>query len=375
MRGSFQIAKFFGIPVQVHWSFGLIFVWIWYEAYMDNQGWQEMLQLTLLLIAIFTCVVLHEFGHALTAKRFGIGTRDIILSPIGGIARLDKLPEKPIQELLVAIAGPLVNIVIAAALLFYLLVIATEPYEALLGVLSRSSNSFVQHIHPVHQFLVTIVFMNGLLAGFNMIPAFPMDGGRVLRALLSIRLGHLRATRAATYVGFAFAILIGIAGVLEQNFMLVLIGGFVLVMGMMEYRMAKTDASLDTFTASQLMRNQFSAYYQTDQMALPAHTLSKGLEHNFLVFDDWQNLKGILTEAQIQKAVEHQQLDDTVLTFATNSFMPLLASDTLRYALEQMQGTGYAMLPVYENDKLVGVLDYHAIHRFLRRQSKLFAVF
>ncbi len=375
MRGSFQIAKFFGIPVQVHWSFGLIFVWIWYEAYMDNQGWQEMLQLTLLLIAIFTCVVLHEFGHALTAKRFGIGTRDIILSPIGGIARLDKLPEKPIQELLVAIAGPLVNIVIAAALLFYLLVIATEPYEALLGVLSRSSNSFVQHIHPVHQFLVTIVFMNGLLAGFNMIPAFPMDGGRVLRALLSIRLGHLRATRAATYVGFAFAILIGIAGVLEQNFMLVLIGGFVLVMGMMEYRMAKTDASLDTFTAAQLMRNQFSAYYQTDQMALPAHTLSKGLEHNFLVFDDWQNLKGILTEAQIQKAVEHQQLDDTILAFATNSFMPLLASDTLRYALEQMQGTGYAMLPVYENDKIVGVLDYHAIHRFLRKRSKLFTFF
>ncbi len=375
MRGSFQIAKFFGIPVQVHWSFGLIFAWIWYEAYMDGRGWQEILQLTLLVIAIFACVVLHEFGHALTAKRFGVSTRDIILSPIGGIARLDRLPEKPIQELLVAIAGPLVNIAIAAILLFYLLVVATEPYESLLGVLSRSSNSFRQHIHPVHQFLVAIVFMNGLLAGFNMIPAFPMDGGRVLRALLAIRLGHLRATRAATYVGFALAILIGIAGFVEQNFMLMLIGGFVLFMGMMEYRMAKTDASLDTFPVVKLMRSEFSIFYQTDQMALPAHAFSAGLEHNFLIFDDWQNLKGILTEAQIQKAVEHQQLDSAVLTFATNGFMPLLAGDTLRHALEQMQHTGYTMLPVYENDKIVGVLDYQAIHRFLRKQSKLFAFF
>lgn len=121
MRGSFQIAKFFGIPVFVHWSFGLIFAWIFYLGYSNEWNWTSISVAVAFVLALFVCVVMHEFGHALMARRFGVKTRDIILSPIGGVARLDRLPEKPMQEFYVAIAGPLVNIGIILLLLPYLL--------------------------------------------------------------------------------------------------------------------------------------------------------------------------------------------------------------------------------------------------------------
>jgi Zn-dependent protease len=175
----------------------------------------------LYMVALFTCVVLHEFGHALMARRFGIETEDITLYPIGGVARLKRMPRAPGAELLIALAGPAVNFVIVAALLIV----------GAVGINSLDINS------PFMEFVDTMIVMNVVLALFNLIPAFPMDGGRVLRALLSGWLGRSKATMIAARVGRTLAVLFALAGIFyTHNFVHVFVGAFIFFAALMEER-------------------------------------------------------------------------------------------------------------------------------------------
>jgi Zn-dependent protease len=231
MRGAWQIGRVAGIVVQVHWTFLLLIGWVVLMHTRAGGGVGDALRGVALTLAVFVCVVLHEFGHALTARRFGIGTRDITLLPIGGLARLARMPDDPRQELAVAAAGPAVNVVLAAGIAGVLVV--TGRYAPVTEVTLVGS-----------RFLDQLLMINVVLVVFNLLPAFPMDGGRVLRALLALRLPYLQATRWAAYTGQTIAVALGFTGVTLRSPFLVVIALFVFSGARAEARIVEMRARL-----------------------------------------------------------------------------------------------------------------------------------
>lgn len=213
MKWSFQLARIAGIDVRVHVTFFLLLLWFGI-VYYNSGGWEAMVSGLFFILLLFACVILHEFGHALAAKAYGIRTPDITLLPIGGIARLERFPDKPWQELVVALAGPAVNVVIVLGL--YIVLGAFFDFQDLADIAEGKGN-----------LLVNLLAINAVLVGFNLLPAFPMDGGRVLRALLAMRMKHARATQIATVVGQAMAVAFGLLGLFGGNPFLIFIAVFV----------------------------------------------------------------------------------------------------------------------------------------------------
>ena len=214
MPGSITIARIAGSEIRIHVTFLLLLAWIGIADYLAGGGRGGASTASLFILAVFVCVLLHELGHALAARRYGIATPDITLLPIGGLARLSRMPDKPSEEIVIAIAGPLVNVVIA--LVLFLALGATFDVRA------------VAHLDdPTYGLLARVASANVTLVLFNLIPAFPMDGGRVLRALLAFRLGRRRATEIAARIGQGLAFVFGLLGLLDGQPFLVLIAIFV----------------------------------------------------------------------------------------------------------------------------------------------------
>src|SRR5436305_5563210 len=199
MRWSLKLGQSKGINIYMHWTFLILVGWIFMAYLGEGDGIGPALKGVGFILAVFGCVVLHELGHALTAQRYHIRTRDITLLPIGGVARLERMPREPLQELWVALAGPAVNVLIVAVLFVFLLA---------WGGLGRTSTIWQNG----GGFLSQLMFVNLFLVAFNLVPAFPMDGGRVLRALLATRLEYARATEIAARIGQGLAILFGFFG-------------------------------------------------------------------------------------------------------------------------------------------------------------------
>jgi Zn-dependent protease len=217
---SIKIGRLFGINLFIHWSFWLLPLWVVFTHVSDPDAGPVALHLAL-LGALFGCVVLHEYGHALTARFFGIATRDVTLYPIGGVARLERMSERPAEEFCIAVAGPLVNLALAAVFGGGLLAADLVRPDLLTGLLG--------------EFWLMLVGMNVVLFLFNLLPAFPMDGGRILRALLTAPLGRLRATRVSVFISIGMAVLFCVAGVqFLHNPLLVFVGLFVILMGVQE---------------------------------------------------------------------------------------------------------------------------------------------
>ncbi len=231
-RESAHLVTLLGIPIKVHWTFSFILVFIGYIAFTENLSFQATCSFGLYVFCLFTCVILHEYGHALMARYYGIQTTDIIISPIGGLARLENMPSKPVQELMVAIAGPAVNLVIATVILGILYL------KGIRGLMPDTDDFVLLITNPIG-FLFMLLLMNIVLCLFNLIPAFPMDGGRVLRALLSLKLPRLIATFIAAMIGKSIAIGFVLFGAYHQIFALFFIGIFVFVMAGKEYKMLK----------------------------------------------------------------------------------------------------------------------------------------
>ncbi len=220
MKNTVKFGSFFGIPVRIHFTFPLILLAFGLEAGIRG-GWSDGARAVALVLAVFVCVVLHELGHSLQARRYGIQVRDIVLLPIGGIARAERIPENPKQEIVVAISGPLVNFALAAV--FTIVLVARQTpldYE--------------------NDFLFSLLAINIALGTFNLIPAFPMDGGRILRGVLATRMDYLRATRHAKNVGQIIAILFVLVGFMDSHFiMLPLIAVFVFFGAISEEKMVR----------------------------------------------------------------------------------------------------------------------------------------
>ena len=222
MKNSWHLGKLAGIDVKVHWSFLLIPAWVLFSTVVSGGTIAAASTYLVLIFAVFGCVVLHELGHALAARKFGIATHDIVLLPIGGVANLERIPRNPRQELLIAIAGPSVNVVIATLLFAWT---AVSSFGGIAG-----------------WFIYNIAWVNVGLVLFNMLPAFPMDGGRVLRSLLAMFVSHQKATQAATSVGKVAAIGLGFFGLFSGQLILVFIAGFVFIAATAEAKRSKLEA-------------------------------------------------------------------------------------------------------------------------------------
>ena len=295
MKWSWKIARLAGIDVFMHPTFLLLLAWVGVADFLPGHSLTAAARGIAFVLLLFVVVVLHELGHALTARRFGIRTLDITLLPIGGVARLERMPDKPLQELLVALAGPAVNVVLAV-IVFLAVAFGRQFSEfASLGIFGGS-------------FLARLFQVNVALAIFNLLPAFPMDGGRVLRALLALRLDYVRATNIAAAIGQGMAVLLGLFG-LAANPMLVLIALFVYLGAGQEARLVRMKAVLNGISANQVMITDFRALSPRDPLGRAAELLLAGSQHDFPVVEDGR-LVGLLTRDRLVETLA--QSGDTV---------------------------------------------------------------
>ncbi|MFG0255723.1 MAG: site-2 protease family protein [Rhodopirellula sp. JB053] len=257
MSSSWKLGRFAGIDVRVHWTFLLLPLWVYFSNLASGNGALAATGSVLMVLCVFACVLLHEFGHALTARRFGIPTRDITLLPIGGVASLERMPREPWKELAIAVAGPAVNVVIASVMF------------ATLWLLSPLSGT-------VAAFLYQLAIINVALVVFNMLPAFPMDGGRVLRSILAMRLPYLRATVIAARVGQLTAATFGLLGLIGGNLLLVFVAGFIILAAQGESLRARMESAGERpapeSQASNSWDSSFTPPTDSGPSAYPPHT-------------------------------------------------------------------------------------------------------
>lgn len=355
---SWRIAKVRGIDVKIHVTFILTLVWgasIWGGG--QPNGWIYGAFLT---IALFAIVLAHEFGHALTAQRYGIKVQDIVLLPIGGVARLNRMPDKPAQELMVALAGPAVNLVMALLLTPILV----------LGWLAQNEPGRGFWLPAVAEpgllnLAAFLVLINVSLLVFNLIPAFPMDGGRVLRALLALKLPHRRATLIAANVGRLFAIGFGILGILTGNLSLALIALFVFFGAGAELTEASQRDSLTGLTVSQVVDSQAPVFAGS----LPAYTAFERLMRSpyraVAVIDDDGGFIGVVTRQGVQSRWATGQRG-TIDAFVETMRPVRVECDTpLLAARERMAEARMSVAAVFCGRSFEGLLDFDMIARVI----------
>jgi len=292
MTWSFSLGRLLGSDLRVHVTFLLLLAWVGLAAYLAG-GWPAAVENLLFVLALFACVVAHEFGHALMARRYGIKTPDITLLPIGGLARLERMPEQPMHEVWVALAGPAVNIVIWIVLVG---VGAGMPYETITRIDSAGIG-----------FLNRLAYVNLLLAAFNMIPAFPMDGGRVFRALLCLRMDRVKATRIAALAGQIVAVGLGFAGLSLMNPLLVLIAVFVFIAANAENQGVALRAAARQVLAKDAMITEYHALTPQDSLATAAQAALHSTQHEFPVLDTDGSLQGFVTREHLISALAGDQ--------------------------------------------------------------------
>lgn len=362
MRGTFQIAKLFGIPVLIHWSFALLIAWVIVSGYSSGLDVTGIIWLMLLMLSIFLCVVLHEYGHALTARRYGVGTKDIVLLPIGGVARLDRLPEKPVQELLVAAAGPLVNIAIAILLSPYFFWISMDSVQKEMvegeGIVSTT-------------FIPYLISLNIMLALFNLLPAFPMDGGRILRSLLAIRLGREKATKIATIVGQIFAVAFVIASIYPlQSPVFALLGVFIFFSALQEQRSIKGEEALKKVMVKEVMKRDFTKLELDDTIRTVLAVAEIKKEKHFIVVNEQDQPIGVLHQPFLEEAEKQNDTNALVGNYMNNLFSAMDINQSFLEVMQVMQREQFPIMPIIEEGKLVGVIDEDSINKYFEQSPK-----
>src|SRR5918999_1586285 len=367
MGGSFRIGRAFGIDVKVHWTFLLLLAFFGFTAYQNSDSLGSALVTLGVIVALFVCVLLHEYGHSLVAQRLGIEIGDITLLPIGGLARLKSLPEKPWDEVKIAIAGPLVNVVLAPIFFAVALLLGgslTTPPDILGGVQSAA------------QVFVYLGFINVALVVFNLIPAFPMDGGRVLRGLLATRLGPVRATDISSGVGQFFGVVFILIG-LFINPLLALIGLFIFLGATGESQMVRQRESMRGLNVSDVMGTKprtetVTPYHNFGQVL---DSVLHGYQEDFPVVDESGNIVGIVTRNEILAAAHSPDRYASVRDLMKTD-VPTISPDADLFTdgYRALQESGLRASPSSETTSLVGMLTMDdvgqaSLLRDLRKQQ------
>jgi Zn-dependent protease/predicted transcriptional regulator len=356
MKWSLRVGKIFGIDVFVHFTFLLLLVFLGLGYWQTTQRLDAALAGVAFIVALFGCVFLHELGHAMMARRYGIRTRDITLLPIGGVARLERMPEKPAQEFWVAVAGPAVNVVIAA--LLYLVIIATGGTFA--------TEQLAQGGGPILQRLMVV---NVFLVAFNLLPAFPMDGGRVLRALLAAQIGRRRATVIAANVGQAMAIVFGVVGFFHNPF-LIFIAIFVYLGAQAEAGLVEMQSALGTLHVRDAMMTRFRALAADDPLDKAVEELLAGAQQDFPVLENGAAV-GILRRNDLVKALSEGRRQATVADVMNRECESVEDTAPLTGTVESMQGKPCGTLAVTHAGRVVGLLTLENVSEMIMINTAL----
>lgn len=342
MRWSLALGSIRGTEIRIHVTFLIFLVWLW-MVYYGQGGAAAAWQGTAFIAIIFFCVLLHELGHVFAARRYGVPTRDVTLWPFGGIASMERMPDKPTEELVVAIAGPAVNVVIAAVLLLWV-----GP--------QLDPENLTSIEDPAVSLAAKVAAANIILVLFNLIPAFPMDGGRVLRALLAMRLSNARATELAAYIGQGFAVLFGILG-LFYNPMLIVIAAFIFLAASGEASQAQLRAVAQGTLVADAMITAFESLGTQATVSDAADALIRTTQTEFPVVDAGGRLRGVLTRDAMVKALKQTGPNTPVLEAMQSDIPTVLARASLDSALRLLTEKRKPAVGVVDPDgKLVGLL-------------------
>lgn len=352
MKGSFKLGNIAGIGIFIHWTFSILIAFIIFSNYRQGQNAIQILWSVLFVISIFVTVFLHELGHALAAKRYNINTKDITLLPIGGLARLERIPEKPSEELVVAIAGPTVNIALAV---ITGLLISVPDAESLTLQLTAGVNS--------SNFFLNFLVVNIWLALFNLIPAFPMDGGRVLRAILSMNMDRRKATNIAAKIGQVLAMGFVFIGFYSNPF-LIFIGLFIFLGAQAEASMVQAKFVLAGYTVNDVLMRHYETISASETVKTAVSMLLNGQSKTFLVTEDEVPV-GTVSRDEIILALSKKGEDEIISRIMNNDLLFLEADTSLEKAYLQMQQHKSTLMPVMLDHKLIGTVDNENILEFL----------
>ena len=357
MSWSLNIGKVAGTVVRIHLTFLLFLAWIFAANYASSgpsAAWSSVV----FLLLLFACVLLHEFGHIFTARAFGVSTPYVTLLPIGGVAQLERIPEEPWEEFLIAIAGPLVNVAIALVLIF------AGGANIKLG--------YAAGIEDMHLSMVDrLAAVNIFLALFNLIPAFPMDGGRVLRAALASKLGYVRATEIAAGIGQFVAFALGFIGLL-YNPILIFIAIFVYLAASAEAHMIAMRAISRGVPVSYAMMTQFATLAPPAQIDEAVHTLLQTSQSEFPVVDDGGKPVGVLGRADLIRAIKTLGPEVTVADAMVPELPVVSHRATLEQAFKLLQEKSAMAVGVVDHaGKLVGLVTNETIAEMMMLKSAL----
>jgi Zn-dependent protease/CBS domain-containing protein len=356
MGWSLKLVTVAGIRVQIHFTFLIFMAWIVLRGVFQGQSADVTIGNTAFMLGLFGCVVLHEFGHALTAQRYGIRTKDITLLPIGGVARLERMPDDPRQELWVAIAGPAVNVVIAALLYAWF-------YVSRGGVDLSGQNIIVSG-----SLLEKLLLVNITLVVFNLLPAFPMDGGRVLRALLAMRMDYTRATQMAASLGQGIALIFGLIGFLYNPF-LMFIALFVWIGAAQEASMVQMKSALAGIPVSAAMITDFQTLGPEDSLQQAIKLILAGSQQDFPVVDGG-SVVGVLTRDALLRSLARG--DGALVSEVMDRDIRIAdEAEMLQSALQRLQECACRTLPIVRDHQLVGILTAENMGEFLMIQAAL----
>lgn len=344
MTWSFKLGTIAGTAIRVHVTFVLLLAWIWFAHYRIG-GTPAAWEGVLFILAVFACVVLHEFGHVAAARRYGIATPDITLLPIGGVAQLERMPDQPRQELVVAIAGPLVNVVIAAVIIVALG----------FGV---GAEQLMQIEDPRVDFFARLAGVNIFLVLFNLIPAFPMDGGRVLRAVLAMRMPWSQATQVAASIGQALAFAFGFIGLL-YNPLLIFIAIFVYLAAAAEAQDAQLNDVASSVLVGDVMITKFVTLDSGAGIDRAVEALLATTQHEFPVVGADGRLAGLLTRDDMIRALQADGPQAPIAGAMRRDVPRIHPRACLREGLRLMQQSRAPAVAVIDGaERLVGLLTH-----------------
>ena len=351
MRWTLKVGQLAGTVVYVHVTFFVLLAWIGVVDGLEKGSFAAAVEAVGFTTTLFGCVVLHEFGHAFMARRFAIRTHDIVLFPFGGVGRLERIPEVPSQEFLIALAGPAVSVSIAAGLFGALRLQGSAPQ---LEDFAIGQASFAERL----------MFINAGLAAFNLLPAFPMDGGRILRAVLAMRLDYVRATEVAARIGQGIAVLFAIVGAL-QNPLLVIIAHFVWMGAAGEAGLVQVKRALRGAKAETAMRTEFGELAPGDAIGRAAEMAIRHAQSDFPVLLDGQ-VVGMLTRRDLIRSLSEDGADRTVGDLMHRTVEPVGRSEPLDAVFGRLQQEPDKTLLVTDDGRLVGLVGLDDITNLLR---------
>jgi Zn-dependent protease/CBS domain-containing protein len=346
--GSVGVVTLFGVPVRFHFTFVLMLLFL---LFIGIGGHQSGAYTAIYIAALFFSVLLHELGHTLVARHFGIHTIEIVMFPIGGISRPERQP-KPVEELPISLAGPMVNLLIAAALIGWLTL--QQGWVALESLREPTDANLAERI----------AFGNLALFLFNLLPAYPMDGGRILRSFLALHRPVEEATRIAASAGQGLAVLMGLAGLLWGNFMLIFVALFVYLGALQEGAAAKGRIFTSGFPVSAAMITDFRTLTHGQTIREAGQLLLATSQHDFPVMHG-ESVIGLLTRSALVEGMLSQGPDAYVSGVMAREFPRLSPEMPLAEALQRLSGSPACALVMDSADRLVGMLTSEHLSEFI----------